>query len=85
MYLQLIQSAWAESHASTTIFQDRNIIAVPARLSAHTDWISCTYEFGAISLFSILRHILCASYYAMVIILTCTRVKHAVTVRVVRY
>ena len=38
-YLQLIQSAWAESHASTTIFQYRNIVVL-ARLSAHTDLIS---------------------------------------------
>jgi len=37
-FIQLIQSAWAESHASTTIFHDMNI-AVLAQLSAHSDWI----------------------------------------------
>ena len=44
---QLIQSAGAESHGSSTLFQDRNIVVL-ARLSAHTHW-SCTYVFGAIS------------------------------------
>ena len=40
-YIQLIQSARAECHASTTIFQDR-IRVIMARLSAHTDWVSGT-------------------------------------------
>ena len=31
-----------ESHASTTIFQNRNIVVL-AQLSAHTDWISCLH------------------------------------------
>jgi len=36
-YIQLIQSVWAESRACMLEY---NILA---RLSAHSDWISCTY------------------------------------------
>ena len=39
--------------------------SVQARLSAHSDWISCTYVFGAISSSTILRPILYTTYYSM--------------------
>jgi len=53
----LIQSARAESHASTTKFQDRNKVVL-VRLSEHTDWISCVYlaQYPRL-LFCVLFHI----------------------------
>jgi len=70
LYLQLIQSAREESHASTTLFQDRNTytVVVLARLSSHyiPTGSAVQYVFGAISSFSILRPILYATYHSMV-------------------
>ena len=40
---QLIQSIWAESHESTTIFLDRNIVVL-TWLSAHTALIGCYFN-----------------------------------------
>ena len=46
MYIRLIQLEWTESRASELhTFQ----YSAQARLSALTDWISCTYVIGAIS------------------------------------
>ena len=47
-YLQLIQSVWAESRASTLY---SSILYVHARLSAHTYWISCMYIWRNILVF----------------------------------
>ena len=40
--MQLIQSVWAESRASTL---HSSIVCVQARLSVHTDWIRGTYMY----------------------------------------
>ena len=58
--VQLIQLVRAESH---TVFQ----YSVQARLSAHSDWISCTYMyvFGAMPSSSILRAHLYTTHSSM--------------------